>query len=87
MSGEEYDLRTSEDKVGQLYPVILAKDGKVIDGLHRLNIDSQWRTETLEHIDNREKFLKARIIANLHRRTVPASERKQDIHQILYVGI
>lgn len=82
MSSEEYDLKTSEDKVGQLYPVILSKDGKVIDGLHRLNIDSEWRTETLEHIDNREKFLKARIIANLHRRTVPASEIKAWINDL-----
>jgi len=82
MSSEEYDLRQSKNKVGQLYPVLLSKDGKVIDGLHRLNIDSEWRTERLEHIDSRDKFLKARIIANLHRRTVPSQEIRAWINEL-----
>jgi len=84
---EEYDLRKSEEKVGQLYPVLLSKDGKIIDGLHRLNIDSKWRTEVLEHIDTREKFLKARIIANLHRRTVPASEIRAWINELAELAL
>lgn len=82
VSSKEYNLKQSEDKIGQLYPVLLAKDGKIIDGLHRLNIDSQWKTETLEYIDTREKFLKARIISNLHRRTVPAQEIRAWLNEL-----
>lgn len=82
LSSEDYDLYKSEQKIGQLYPVLVDARGRVIDGLHRLNIDSQWRTETLEHIDSQEKFLKARIIANLHRRTVPSSEIRAWINEL-----
>lgn len=77
MSAKEYDLKTSEDSVGQLYPVLLAKDGKVIDGLHRLKSDKGWRTETLEQIDTEEKLLLARCIANWHRRSVPRAEKEE----------
>ena len=87
MSSEEYDLRKSEKDVGQLYPVLLDKKGRVIDGLHRLNVDSSWRTVTLEHIDSEEKFLKARIISNLHRRTVPASETRAWINDLAEIAV
>jgi len=79
---EEYDLKKSEIKVGQLYPVIKDKFGKIIDGYHRKNVDSEWREEKLEWIDTREKYLKARIISNLHRRTVPPSEIKAWINEL-----
>lgn len=87
MSSEEYDIRQSEKDVGQLYPVLIDKKGRVIDGLHRLNIDPSWRTVTLENIDSEEKFLKARIISNLHRRTVPASEIRAWINDLAEVAV
>jgi len=80
MSSEEYDLKKSEDKIGQLYPVLLSKDGKVIDGLHRLKSDKGWRTETLEHIDDEEKLLLARAISNWHRREIPRTEKEKWIN-------
>ena len=80
MSSGEYDLKKSEDKVGQLYPVLLSKDGKVIDGLHRLKSDKGWRTETLEHIDDEEKLLLARAISNWHRREIPRTEKEKWIN-------
>lgn len=76
----EYDLKASEDSVGQLYPVLLSKDAKVIDGYHRLKADEDWRTETLEHIDTEEKLLVARCISNWHRRSVPWSEKAEWIN-------
>jgi len=76
MSAKEYDLKASEDSVGQLYPVLLSKDEEVIDGYHRLEADENWRTETLEHIDTEEKLLIARSISNWHRRAVPWSEKE-----------
>lgn len=87
MSSEEYDLRKSEKDVKQLYPVLLDKKGRVIDGLHRLNVDSNWRTETLEYIDDEEKFLKARIISNLHRRVVPATEIRAWINDLAEIAL
>ncbi|MFH2111736.1 MAG: hypothetical protein ABIJ47_10820 [Candidatus Bathyarchaeota archaeon] len=81
---EEYDLKRSREKVGQLYPVIKANwgDNPIIDGYHRKNADPEWREVVLEDIDSKEKFLKARIIANLHRRTVPASEIKAWVNEL-----
>lgn len=79
---EEYNLKKSQSLVGQLYPVILSKDGKVIDGFHRLEDDAKWRTETLEHIDTEEKMLIARPIANWHRRAVPRSEKEKWINDL-----
>ncbi|MFH2110391.1 MAG: hypothetical protein ABIJ47_03910, partial [Candidatus Bathyarchaeota archaeon] len=54
----------------------------IIDGYHRKNADPEWREVVLEDIDSKEKFLKARIIANLHRRTVPASEIKAWVNEL-----
>jgi len=87
MSSEEYDLRKSEKDVKQLYPVLLDKKGRVIDGLHRLNVDANWRTETLEHIDDEEKFLKARIISNIHRRVVPATEIRAWVNDLAEIAL
>jgi len=80
MSAKEYDLKTSEDTVGQLYPVLLSKDEEVIDGYHRLEADKDWRTEILEHIDTEEKLLIARCISNWHRRAVSWSEKEKWIN-------
>jgi len=65
----------------------LDKKGRVIDGLHRLNVDANWRTETLEHIDDEEKFLKARIISNLHRRVVPATEIRAWVNDLAEIAL
>ncbi len=80
MSSEEYNLKKSEDKIGQLYPVLLSKDGKVIDGFHRLESDKEWKTETLDHIDDEEKLLLARCVSNWHRRAVTRSEKAEWIN-------
>jgi len=77
---KEYDLKASEDSVGQLYPVLLSKDEEVIDGYHRLEADKDWRTEILEHIDTEEKLFIARCIANWHRRYVPSAEKEEWIN-------
>ena len=73
---EEFDLAESKKFIGQLYPVLLSKDEKVIDGYHRLDVDPEWRTEVLKHIDTEEKILLARCIANWHRRVVSRSEKE-----------
>lgn len=76
----EYDLKESEKSIGQLYPILEAKDGEIIDGLHRDEADKAWKRVTLEHIDTEEKKLIARLVANFHRRIVPYQEKKEWIN-------
>jgi len=82
LSEEEYSLKGSTKLVGQLYPVLLDKHGRVIDGLHRLEDEPNWRTEKLEHIDTEEKFLIARLVANKFRRQVSSEEVREMINKL-----
>ncbi|GAG81115.1 unnamed protein product, partial [marine sediment metagenome] len=72
---DRLSLKKPVNSVGQLYPVLLAKDGQIIDGFHRREEDPGWRTETLEHIDSEEKLLLARAISNWHRRSISKEEK------------
>lgn len=65
---EEYDLRKSEASVGQLLPIIKAANGKIVDGLHRQQIDRKWKTETWTQIKTDEDYWKARAHLNFSRR-------------------
>ncbi|HUW44797.1 MAG TPA: hypothetical protein VMW50_03285 [Dehalococcoidia bacterium] len=76
----EYNRKESTKIVGELYPVLVAKDGQVIDGFHRLEDNPDWKTETLEHIDSEEKLLLARAISNWHRREIPRTEKEKWIN-------
>jgi len=77
---EEYDLKQSEGTIGQLYPILEAKDGDIIDGLHRERADKNWKRLRLEHIDTEEKKLTARLVANFHRRQVSRGEKEKWIN-------
>ena len=76
---EEYDLSKSEKGIGQLYPILEAKDGEIIDGFHREKADKNWKRVRLEHIDTEEKKLLARLIANFHRRQSVGKRRKNGL--------
>lgn len=77
---ENYDLPKSTKEIGELYPILEAKDGEVIDGLHREQANKNWKRVRLNHIDTEEKKLLARLIANFHRRIVPYEEKKEWIN-------
>lgn len=77
---EQYDLRKSEKGIGQLYPILEAKDGEVIDGFHRKEADKNWKRMRLKHIDTQEKKLVARLVANFHRRQVTREEKEEWIN-------
>jgi hypothetical protein len=77
-----YSLKGSTKLVGQLYPVLKAKDGEILDGLHRSGADGSWRSEVLENIDSHEKKLAARLIANFHRRKVSREEKAEWINEL-----
>ena len=76
----EFNRKESTKTVGELYPVLLSKDGQVIDGFHRLEDNPNWKTETLENINSEEKLLLARAISNWHRREVPRKEKEEWIN-------
>jgi len=77
-----YDLKGSTALIGYLYPVLKAKDGDILDGFHRAEADSSWKSETLEYIDSEEKKLAARLIANFHRRRVSREEKAKWINNL-----
>jgi hypothetical protein len=81
-SSEQYDLKKSSGSIGQLYPVLLAKDGEILDGLHRIKSNRSWRTVTLTHIDTPEKKLIARLVANFHRRQISRDEKAEWINSL-----
>ena len=77
---EEYDLKKSEEGIGQLYPILEAKDGEVIDGFHREKANKKWKRIRLEHVDTEEKKLIARLVSNYARRLVPDEEKRKWIN-------
>lgn len=72
-----YDLRESYKSIGPLYPVLVDRDGKVIDGFHRKAIDTQWPEVKLESVDTEEKRILLAIHANWHRREITDTERSR----------
>jgi len=71
----DYNIRTSTKAVGYLYPTIVDKHDRIIDGQHRLKVDPDWPCYRLSHIETMTDFLMARIIANVHRRQVSPEEK------------
>lgn len=72
---EEYDLKKSEETVGQLLPVIKDAKGRIVDGLHRTKSNSDWRVEIRKEIETDEDYWKARAHLNFSRRNA------QDAHE------
>ena len=75
MSFTREDLEKSEKTVGQIYPVLIDKNGKVIDGFHRKRVDPNWKEEKLD-VDDPLEILKIRVACQ-YRRHVPVEEKKQ----------
>ena len=84
---DEYDLRKSTDKIGELYPVIVSKTGEIVDGFHRINSKANWRREVREDIDTPEKVLLARLISNKFRRQVTAEEVRGWINDLAEIAL
>lgn len=81
-SVDEYSI--SEKLVGQLYPVLLANDGRRIDGTQRQKANKKWKTVKLKNIDTDEKYFVAQILSNT-RRNVPKEERKKWFNDLGYI--
>ncbi|MEM2954247.1 MAG: hypothetical protein QXU21_08270 [Candidatus Bathyarchaeia archaeon] len=76
------ELRLTSKRVGKLYPVLLDKDGNVIDGSHRLTVDKNWPKIKLPHIKSEKDRLIARLISNVCRRKVPAKEKREILQRL-----
>ena len=76
------DLRLSSKTIGKLYPVLLDRDGNVIDGKHRLAADESWPKIKLEHVGCERERLLARLISNVCRRTVSSSEKSDTLARL-----
>jgi hypothetical protein len=76
---EEFDLAVSKEKVGALVPILKDKYGNTIDGIHRLKVDKEWPSITLEHIQDPVQLAVARLVANLHRRNI----RDEEVQELL----
>jgi very-short-patch-repair endonuclease len=83
----EYDLAESIKKLGLLVPVLKDKFGNVIDGFHRLQIDPEAKSLTLDWIDTPEKLEIARLAVNYSRRTVNGDEMRQRLGFLAKQGI
>jgi len=84
---ENFNIAYSAKKIGELYSVLVDPEGNVVDGLHRLAVNKEWRKEVLPWVRSRKDFLVARIHANLHRRTVPKEERQRDFTELANILI
>lgn len=74
MSFTREDLEKSEKTVGQILPVLLDKNGNIIDGFHRKRVNPNWKEERLD-IDDALQVLRVRVAVQ-YRREVPAEEKK-----------
>jgi hypothetical protein len=71
------ELKSSSQRVGQLYPILVDYYENIIDGEHRFGVDENWRRVKLEHIKTEKDRLIARIVSNTVRRSVPSNEKRQ----------
>ena len=78
---DEYDIKKSVDKIGQLYPVLKSKDGKIIDGMHRKHTDKNW-PELVVDVSGYMTTV-ARIVANVQRREVSSKEKTAMLKELV----
>lgn len=68
------ELKRSYEKFGALYPRLVDKDGRDIDGRHRARVDSKWPTYKLDWVDSEVKREIIALTANVTRREISGSE-------------
>lgn len=77
----EYDLKKSMKKIGQLYPVLKSKDGKIIDGIHRKHANKNW-PELVVDVSGYMTTV-ARIVANVQRREISPKEKTTMLKELV----
>ena len=70
-------MKSSAERVGQLYPILVDYYGNIIDGEHRFSVDENWKRVRLEHVKTEKDRLVARIVSNTLRRSVSSNEKRK----------
>lgn len=83
ISTDEYDLKLSREKLGALVPILTDAHGNIIDGFHRLEIDSNWPRIKLENVIDPVQLEMARIAINQCRRVVDTEERAKGYGKLI----
>jgi DNA repair photolyase len=65
----------------QIYPVIKAPDGEILDGEHRKKIDPNWKEQIIDVKDELEKLL-IKLQANAIRRNMSITEKRNIVLKI-----
>ena len=76
------DLKVSAAVLGKLYPVLIDKHGRVIDGKHRLKADPNWFKVEVPGVESEEHLLLLRLVSNVCRRNVPSSEKTEMLDEL-----
>jgi len=84
---QSYDLKASVSGVGELVPVLVDASGNCIDGNHRKEVDPNWKTITLQHINNPVLLELARLAVNFCRRRLPSEELQNKIVTLVQAGL
>lgn len=70
-------LKKSQEKIGQLYPILVSPSGEIIDGKHRLEANPNWERKKVKVFTKAEEIL-IRVHAN-YRRKVSVEETRNEI--------
>ena len=81
------ELKDSSERIGQLYPVLIDVNGRVIDGEHRLRANKHWRCETVASIKTEKELLTARLACNTVRRKVSAAETSEILTRLANIFV
>ena len=76
------DLKLSARRCGELYPVLLDKEGNVLDGNHRLKADPNWPKIILENVETEQDRLVVKLIGNVCRRSISSAEKTQLVGEL-----
>lgn len=77
-------LEESYKKIGALYPVLVDRKGKVIDGKHRKKVDPDWKEEIIDIEDEKDRLL-IEFAANITRREITGKEIEQTLGKLAEV--
>lgn len=81
----EENIAHSLTSVGQLYPVLRDAEGKLIDGFHRIDVNPDWKSLTLEDVKTEEDRLIVSAHANLARRRVSVQEKTRLVNKLAQI--
>jgi len=71
------ELKSTSERIGQLYPILVDFYGNIVDGQHRFDANPKWTKMQLNHIKTKKDRIIAKIISNNVRRYVCKEEKRK----------